>query len=229
VSNSPKTASYGRPRLLTHEEILDGAVKLGLENVTMKKLSNLLGVGTATLYQYFDSRKALMRAAAVHSLSEVPFPEDTGQHWSWLARGYAVGLQELLSNNPTYISQIHPTDYGFEVHFKMLEPFLASMKQRGVAPVHAMRLFNLIGLIAYGGAVENIRQGEFEFQDETMDIVARRQFARLDPKDFPLMAEVMDEFTKTPEQKTEALMRSAFMTFAREIGEDETQLFKEEA
>jgi len=40
LGTQPKSASYGRPRLLTHEVILDGAVKLGLENVTMKKLSN---------------------------------------------------------------------------------------------------------------------------------------------------------------------------------------------
>jgi len=216
----PKTANYGRPRLLTHEEILDGAVELGLENITMKKLSTHLGVGTATLYQYFDSRKALMRAAAVHSLSEVNLPEDTGQHWSELARGYVLGLRDVLADNPTYINSMSPTDYGFEVHFKLLEPFLAGMNRRGFEPKVSMRLFNQVGLMAYGAAVETVRQREFEFQDETMDVVARRQFARLDKSEFPMMAEVMDEFTQTPEQKSEDLMRSVFRTFAQEIGED---------
>jgi len=226
LGTQPKSASYGRPRLLTHEVILDGAVKLGLENVTMKKLSNHLGVGTATLYQYFDSRKALMRAAAVHALTDVSLPDDVGQHWSILARDYVVDLMALLSDNPTYVNAMSPTDYGFEVHFKLVEPFLAALKARGIAPKDSIRLFNQMGLIAYGGAIESIRQGGFEFHDETMDEVARRQFNRLDPKDFPNMAEVMDEFTYSPEQKTETLIRSACRAFARDIGADETKLFE---
>ncbi|NNE58502.1 MAG: helix-turn-helix transcriptional regulator [Hellea sp.] len=225
----PKTASYGRPRLLTHEEILGGAVELGLENVTMKKLSSHLGVGTATLYQYFDSRKALMRAAAVYALSDVSLPEDTGQHWSMMARDYVLGLMDLLANNPTYINSMSPTDFGFEVHFKLVEPFLAGMNKRGIAPKDAMRLFNSIGIIAYGGAVETVRQREFEFQDETMDVVARRQFARLDVKEFPHLREALDEFTQTPEQKVSGLMRSAFSAFARYVGMDDEKLFEEAA
>ncbi len=206
---------------------MDGAVELGLENVTMKKLSGHLGVGTATLYQYFDSRKTLMRAAAVHSLAEVSLPEDIGQHWSLFARDYVRSLMVLLSDNPTYITSMSPTDFGFEVQFKLVEPFLAAMQKRGLSPKLGMRLFNKIGLIAYGGAIESVRQREFEFQDETMEIVARRQFGRLDKKDFPLMAEVMDEFTQTPEQKTDGLMRAAFSAFAQHIGEDGTKLFEE--
>lgn len=227
MKTQPKAASYGRPRLLTHEEILDGAVKLGLENITMKKLSDHLGVGTATLYQYFSSRKELMRAAAVHSLSEVAFPADTGQHWSLLVRDYILGLLKLFADNPSYINSMSPTEFGFEVHFKLIEPFLKSMQDRGVDPKKAMELFNQVGLIAYGGAVETIRQTEFEFHDETMDVVARRQFARLDPEEFPLMAQAMDAFTLNPREKTESVMLSAFRSFARDIGEDDTQILKE--
>ncbi len=220
MQTSTKPASYGRPRLLTHEEILDGAVELGLENVTMKKLSNHLGVGTATLYQYFESRKTLMRAAAVHSLSAVSLPDDTGQHWSWLARDYVYALVEILSDNPSYINSMSPTNYGFEVHFKLIEPFLVSLNQRGITPTQAMDLFNMVGVIAYGGAVETVRQREFEFNDETADVVARRQFARLNPEDFPMMSQVMDQFTLTPEEKIDGLIKSAFRAFASDIGED---------
>ena len=45
-----KQTAYGRPRLLSHEEILDGAVELGLEGLTMKKLATHLNVGTCLLY-----------------------------------------------------------------------------------------------------------------------------------------------------------------------------------
>jgi len=167
-----------------------------------------------------------MRAAAVHSLADVSLPKDIGQHWSLLARDYVMSLMKILSDNPSYVSAMSPTDYGFEVHFKLVEPFLSAFKARGVVPKQAMKLFNQLGLIAYGGAIESIRQGEFEYHDETMDEVARRQFARLDPKEFPNMAEVLDEFTRAPEQKAKALIASACRSFARDIGQDEINLFE---
>lgn len=219
-----KQATYGRPRLLTHDEILEAAVKLGLEGLTMKRLAGSLNVGTATLYQYFDSRKTLMRAAAVYSLSDVPWPEDTGQHWSRLARGYVDSMQTLLSDNPTFINSYQNTDYGFEVRFKLVEQFLQMMSRRGFSAAQGMDLFNIVGMAAFAGAVETNRQREFEFQDETMSVVARRQFERLSDAQFPMMAKALSGFTQTPEQKVESLLGAAFRTIARARGEDENEV-----
>jgi len=221
-----KQATYGRPRLLTHEEILEGAVELGLEGLTMKRLATHLNVGTATLYQYFDSRKTLMRAAAVYSLSDTPLPEDTGQHWSKLAWEYVESFQNLLAENPSFIHSYQHTDYGFEVQFKLMEGFLTSMRTRGFDPKRGMELFNLVGMAAFAGAIEITRQREFEFQDETMSIVARRQFGRLDPDEFPMVSQALPTFTQTPEKKLEVLLSTTFKTIARERGEDESVIFE---
>ena len=190
----------------------------------MKKLATHLGVGTATLYQYFDSRKTLMRAAAVYSLSDVPLPEDTGQHWSILARDYVSSVQNLLAENPSFIHSYQHTDYGFEVQFQLIERFLASMKTRGFTPEKGMQLFNVIGLASFAGAIEVVRQREFEFQDETMEVVAKRQFDRLDPKTFPLMAQAMPTFTQSPEEKIDLLLSATFKTLAKERGENESDI-----
>lgn len=224
VKKDAKQTTYGRPRLLSHEEILEGAVELGLEGLTMKRLATHLNVGTATLYQYFDSRKALMRAAAVHSLSDVPLPEDTGQHWSKLSRDYVHSIQVLLAENPSYINSYEHTDYGFEVRFQLVEKFLQSMSKRGFSAEKGMELFNLIGMAAYAGAVEITRQRVFEYQDETISVVAKRQFARLDPTAFPMMAQALSTFTQTPEEKIERLLSATFQSIARERGEDESEI-----
>jgi len=224
AKSGDKQTAYGRPRLLTHEEILEGAVQLGLEGLTMKRLATHLNVGTATLYQYFDSRKALMRAAAVHSLSDVPLPEDNGQHWSKLAREYVDAIQSLFAENPSYINSYQQTDYGFEVRFQLIEKFLQSMVSRAFTPEKGMELFNVIGMAAFAGAIEITRQREFEFQDETMDVVARRQFDRLDRSKFPMMAQALSTFTQTPEQKVESLLSGIFRTIAREREEDESEI-----
>ena len=224
VKKDAKQTTYGRPRLLSHEEILEGAVELGLEGLTMKRLATHLNVGTATLYQYFDSRKTLMRAAAVYSLSDVPLPEDTGQHWSELARDYVESIQTLLAENPSFIHSYQHTDYGFEVQFQLIEKFLHSMSVRGFSAEKGMELFNLIGMAAFAGAIEITRQREFEFQDETMEVVAKRQFARLDPAAFPMMAQALSTFTQTPEEKIERLLSATFQSIARERGEDESEI-----
>ena len=44
AKHETKATTYGRPRLLTHEEILDAAVEMGLETLTMKRLATSLGV-----------------------------------------------------------------------------------------------------------------------------------------------------------------------------------------
>jgi hypothetical protein len=48
-----KETTYGRPRLLSHEGILESAVELGLEGLTMKRLSNHLNVGTGYIVSVF--------------------------------------------------------------------------------------------------------------------------------------------------------------------------------
>lgn len=217
----PKATTYGRPRLLTHEEILDAAIEMGLETLTMKRLATALGVGTATLYQYFDSRKALTRAAAVHALADVPLPEDTGQHWSEIAREYVRVVQALLAENPTFLQSYQHTDYGFEVQFRLIEGFLEAMTKRGFDTESAMEFFNVVGLSAFAGAIETVRQREFEFQDETMDGVARRQFDRLDGEQFPHFKAALHVFTRPPEAKINVLFEAALRTIARDRGEDE--------
>jgi len=160
----------------------------------------------------------------VHSLSDVPLPEDNGQHWSKLAREYVDAIQSLFAENPSYINSYQQTDYGFEVRFQLIEKFLQSMVSRGFTPEKGMELFNIVGMAAFAGAIEITRQREFEFQDETMDVVARRQFERLDTSKFPMMAQALSTFTQTPEQKVESLLLGIFRTIARERGEDESEI-----
>jgi AcrR family transcriptional regulator len=219
-----KETTYGRPRLLSHEGILESAVELGLEGLTMKRLSNHLNVGTATLYQYFDSRKSLMRAAAVYSLSDVPLPVDTGQHWSRLSREYVHVIQNLLAENPSFIHSYQHTDYGFEVQFQLIEKFLSSMSKRDFTPKKGMDLFNIIGMVAFAGAIEVTRQREFEYNDETMEDVAKRQFNKLNKKEFPHMADALCVFTQEPHSKLEVLLTATFKSIARERGEDESEI-----
>lgn len=216
-----KEVVYGRPRLLTHDEIIEGALELGLEGLTMKKLATHLNVGTATLYQYWDSRKELMQAAAVHALSGLALPLDNGQHWSDYAYEFAQCIQDHLASSPSLLITNHIREYGFAVQFKLAERFLTVMDKHGFDPKAGMQVFNIVGSVGFAGAVEKIRFSEFGVEGEMATDVAKRQFARLDSDEFPLFSQAMDGLTSPPKTRIKLLLRSALRTIARERGEDE--------
>ena len=224
AKQSKKEVVYGRPRLLTHDEIIRGALDLGLEGLTMKKLADHLNVGTATLYQYWDNRQELMRAAAVHALSDMDLPKDEGQHWSQYAYEFALCIEKHLAANPSIILANHVREYGFPVQFKLAEQFLSVMHDRGFEPDIGMQIFNMVGFAAFAGAVEEVRQNDFEAQDEDPKEIAQRQFARLDKSEFPLFSQAMARLTSPPGERMRHLLQSAFRSIARDSGEDESAI-----
>ena len=121
----------------------------------------------------------------------------------------------------SFVLTNHVREYGFEVQFKLAEQFLSVMHDRGFEPMAGMQIFNMVGSAAFAGAVEEIRQREFEEQKESATEVAKRQFARLDRNDFPLFSQAMDELTSAPNTRTRTLLRAAFKTIARERAEPE--------
>lgn len=215
-----KDVVYGRPRLLTHDEIIAAALQLGLEGLTMKKLATHLNVGTATLYQYWDSRKKLVQAAALQALGSLDLPEDTGQHWSDYALEFARCISDSLAESPSLVVANHAGEYGYGVQFKLVERFLTAMAKRDIAPAMGIRMFNIIGTAAFGGAVEEIRNRDFEIHEESASEVADRQFARMDKKEFPLLSEVVDQFPGESRDRIREILVAAFRSLAAEMGED---------
>ena len=225
VKDEDSRTARGRPRVLSREEILDGAVELGLEGITMRKLSDHLKVGTGTLYHYFKTREALLRAAAVHALTDMDLPEDNGQHWSRLARDYVYSIQTALTDHPSFILNYQPTEYGFEVHFQLAERFLASMTARKFSTEDGMKVFHVVGLAAFGGAIEEIRRRELKKSGATIKATAKKELNRLNKADYPNLSEAFNVFTFSPKEKTDLLLRSAFKPFADARGEKESELF----
>ena len=222
-----KPAPVGRPKLLKRGEILDAAVELGLENLTMKQLATHLGVGTATLYQYYENRDALMRAAAVRALTELSLPDDQGQHWSIYARDFAVKIETLLADNPTYIYNYQQTDYGLEVLFRLAEKFLAVMKAKGFAPGDAMAVYHIVGLAAVAGAVEISREKAFAAAGQSVNGAVRAQLAAMDEEDLPLLREAVDAYSQSSGGKIDLLLRAAFRSIALDRGEPPDRIFQD--
>ncbi|MEM9706123.1 MAG: helix-turn-helix domain-containing protein [Pseudomonadota bacterium] len=211
-----KTATVGRPKLLSRDEILDAAVELGLEQLTMKQLATHLGVGTATLYQYFDNRDALMRSAAVRALALISLPRDVGQEWTEYARDYAFVIMQLLSDNPTYIYNYTHSDYGLEVLFRLSEEFLSVMKAKGFSVDAAMRVYHMIALASMSGAIEAVRERAFAMQGHTFQRAVTDQLDDLEDLEVPLVREAVGTYSMSAREKVEVLLDAAFSSIANE-------------
>lgn len=213
AQNTKKSAA-GRPSILCREDILNAALELGLNALTMNGIAQHLGAGVSSIYYYFKNRKELIRAAAIHSFSNMSYPKDTGQHWARLVCEYVINIKDNLILNSSFIYGHQLSELGFDVHFRLLEPFLASMHQRGFSEDSAMRLMNAMGMAAFGAAIETIRQNEFKQSGDTMKSAAQRQFGRYDAEAFPHLSKALTLFTSTPDEKLEDMLRLILESFA---------------
>jgi len=217
-----KAAPVGRPRILTREAVLDAAIRVGLEGLTLKGLANELNVGTTTLYQYFDGREDLVQAAAVHALSEVPWPKDTGQHWAIYTYQYIQVIITSLSENPTFIVNDQRDKYGMEIRFHMVEEFLQVMNRRGFSPHEGVKLFNLLSMVSISGAVESARRRRFTNGDTSLRQTSRDTMAKFDQSEFMLLRQVLESYTLSAEEMVHDMIFSCLTSFAHQRGEDIT-------
>ena len=179
--------AIGRPRLLTRDTILNAAVELGLEDLTMKRLAAHLGSGAATLYQYFENRDALMRAAALHAVQDMRLPIDKGQHWSEFSRSFAKSIQNILVENPTAVRHYQEAEYKFDVQFEMVEYFLSVLKKQGFTIEDAMKLLRAATMVGIYCAIEMIREAAFVAKGENLDQVLEQQLSAIGKSDLPLV------------------------------------------
>ncbi|MDT0575193.1 TetR family transcriptional regulator [Croceicoccus sp. F390] len=212
-ANEART-SVGRPRLLTREAILDAAVELGLEALTMKRLSARLGTGAATLYQYFENRDALMRAAALHAFKGMRLPRDEGQHWSAFARDHAHVMQGILVENPTAVTHYLQADYGFEVQFELIEHFLAAMQKRGFLAQDGMKLLRAITMASMYCAIEINRERAFATRGDDPASVLDRQLLAAGEDDLPFAHAVRDQLLMPAESLLDEFLNPIFRDIA---------------
>ncbi|MGC6511500.1 MAG: TetR/AcrR family transcriptional regulator [Parvibaculales bacterium] len=222
--NEKKKLGVGRPRVLTEKQILDAALDIGLEHLTLKKLATALNAGTTTLYQYFDSREALVEAAALHALNGLPLPEDKGQNWVEFSYEYIMSLKDLMAFTPSNITHYFNFEYGFELHFSLIERFLESLSKRGFEAREATQLFNRLSMAAVSGAIEDVRHQKIEDRNLSMLAAYTEIMNGLNKSDFPNLVEGMDVLTQSAESKSKDLLYLIYKDTLEKRGEDLSML-----
>lgn len=161
-SGTTRKRGVGRPRRLTLDQILNAALELGLDDLTMTQLAQRLGVSVTVLYGYVRNREDLVKAALARATLEHEFPDDSGQHWSDYMAGHAGALHDMLTLNSQLISAFMQGGLGPHSQVERAEAWLAALGRRGFPPAQAADLHRAVGQLVIGCAVARLHAHALE-------------------------------------------------------------------
>jgi AcrR family transcriptional regulator len=145
----------GRPPRVNLQLIVDAALELGLDGVSLPAVAAHLGVGTSTLYRHVRNRDELVRLAAARVALGRQLPSKRNGGWVDFCTRYAESLFDSLSREPLVIQELMRGRLGPDIEVDYLEPFLATLVDHGFTPVEGTRLFRTIGMLVVGAAVSS--------------------------------------------------------------------------
>jgi AcrR family transcriptional regulator len=204
---------------LTLDQVVDGALEVGLDRFNMAMLAEHLGVGVATLYQYVSGRDELVRRAVSRQVARLPLPVDRGQHWADYIREYALALQEALASEPRAIAQFVEGGFGYEAEVELVDGFLAVMVARGFTLAQAVRIIRHTGFIAFGAAAALTRARAGAAKGEPEEAAVVRAIDRSDAP-LPLMRAAAELYTAENASLAAELLQPFIEQIARERGEN---------
>jgi AcrR family transcriptional regulator len=182
----------GRPRRLTLEQVVDAALALGLERLSMSAVARSLGVSMTVLYGYISSREELVRLAATQLNRKTALVINEGQHWSIYIAQVAVTLASFL-NEPGHLAHYLSGGFGPEVEIDRAESWLEKMTCCGFTAAEAVIIHRQVGEIVVGGAVSDLHARALEragrpYREAALSAMAARQGT------IPLLASEQDTF-----------------------------------
>ncbi len=133
-----KSRARGRPRRLELDKIIDAALQIGLNKLTMASVAERLGVGKAVLYGYVANRDELVRIAASRAASRYSFPQDETGHWAIWTLRYCQALFDVLSQNGDMLELWLTGQQSMAVEIDATEMWLRVLTRAGFDPLVAL-------------------------------------------------------------------------------------------
>jgi len=143
----------GRPSEISRAAIIDAALSIGIDNVTMSGVAKQMGVSIGALYRHVRDREELLRLVANEQLRGGAAPKDEGQHWAVLTREYAALLYKSFVRQPGLLLAYANGNFPPEWEVDSMEIYLAAMQKRGFAPAESLALIVDIRAAAIGAAL----------------------------------------------------------------------------
>jgi AcrR family transcriptional regulator len=99
-------AILGRPPKITLEKIIESALRIGLEQMTIRKVADDLGISVPGLYHYVRTREELVDLVVEASFSKLADDAMNATSFEGVLLKIARGLFDLISQHPSVASSI---------------------------------------------------------------------------------------------------------------------------
>jgi AcrR family transcriptional regulator len=216
----PKPKINGRPRALTLADLLEAAIDLGLNGISMTALAGKLNVAPATIYNYVASREELLRLAAQRQVERLRF-DDAGDDWQDLIRAHARRFFEHYFAEPQMIIQHMQGLISPEVNFDYLDALLAALVKRGFSVDTAYQLYTAANFIVGGAIVRAAHVRTLHARGESPGEIVQRSLAARAPDALPYLRACTQATQDDHGLVWQALLERLIASFAEELVEKE--------
>lgn len=190
----------GRPRRLHLHQVIDAALAVGLEKLTMAAVAEKLGVGKAVLYGYVASREELVQLAATHALSHHRFPTDCDQTWSVWILEYARALYEVMTSEGQLFESWLSGAQSPMVEVDAAELWLAALTRRGFSGEEALQLRRTVSQLVIGAAASLKHSRAWRQKGQPRPVSMKKAVSSRPHDELPLLREFFDVFAREPNE-----------------------------
>ena len=184
----------GRPRILKLDQIIDVALQIGVDGLTMSKVAAALRVSKAVLYNYVANREELIHLAAGHAVLQHPFPRDEGQRWEDYVFEYARALLDFFVHHGQLISTYVQGDFGPLIQTEGAEMWLSVLTRQGFDGPEALKLQQSVDTVILGSALNWIHTQAAAQDGRTYAAQAYDALKRRGASELPLLEQHIDAF-----------------------------------
>lgn len=181
----------GRPPRIDRAAIADAVLELGLDDVTMRRVADHLGVSVPGLYHYVKGRDDLLRLAAEQALSRVRLPEDEGQHWATWLREWARYTRDVLAAQPELVNQFISGGLDDDRLIEVIGRTLDVLHRDGFEPDAALDAWEAVSTLALGAAIDEIRERSAEADGRPWPARIFAALVRRQPTELPTLRTIM--------------------------------------
>jgi AcrR family transcriptional regulator len=196
---SPRTQPAKPP--LSREAVLEASLRVlrarGIDGVTMRAVAAELETGAASLYVYFPNRTALLDAMfdAVAGELDLGGPPDPAR-WREQLTTLLTRILEVMDAHPGIARVPLANPPTGPNSARVAEHVLALLRAGGVHDRSAAWFLDVVFLFVNATAYETTIFMERGDQQEDLPAALEREFARLDPAEFPNFARLQPFITQ---------------------------------
>lgn len=222
ASEQAAAPRVGRPPRVNAQAIIEAAIEIGLDGVTLKQVADRLGVAVATLYRHVRNRDELVRLAAfrVALTRRLPAPDSSNaMHWSQIATGYAESLFESFVREPQLIHELVRGRLGPDVEIDFVEQFMTALRPHAFSAAECIRLHHAVAMLAIGAAAGAVATIAGHENGVPMMAAMRRALDERDPTELPLLRAALDDYLSVDPKAWFVALRNLLAGFALARGE----------